>query len=219
MIIKYFYRIVSVLFLLLFFSGCDSRIRVACIGDSITYGSGIKDKTKNYPSVLGALLGEEYDVRNFGVDGSTNLRKGNQPYVNEKKYKKALRFNPDIVVINLGTNDSKMRNWDFLSDDYEEDLAELVKSFRSLPSHPDIYLCFPTKVYKTRYSIRDSVIKNHIIPKIEKVAKIQNCHIVDTYNATCGMPQYFPDNIHPDEGGAKVIAETVYKEIISNANQ
>ena len=47
-------------------------VKIACVGNSITYGSGIKNQFQNsYPGVLSQLLGEGYDVRNFG--GSRNL--------------------------------------------------------------------------------------------------------------------------------------------------
>ena len=55
----------------------DGVIRVACVGDSITFGSGIKNRDQNsYPAQLGAMLGEKYEVRNFGVGGATLLKNG-----------------------------------------------------------------------------------------------------------------------------------------------
>ena len=55
-------------------------IRVACVGDSITFGYGIKDRDKmSYPAQLGKRLGNKYEVRNFGVNGHTLLSKGNAP--------------------------------------------------------------------------------------------------------------------------------------------
>ena len=94
-------------------SACNSEpIRVACVGDSITYGHGIKDREHDtYPGLLSAMLGEKYDVRNFGVSGTTTMMDTDMPYMNEQAYKDALAFNPQIVTIKLGTNDSKPYNW------------------------------------------------------------------------------------------------------------
>ena len=87
-------------------------IKVACVGNSITYGSGIKDRANHsYPSVLGRLLGSKYEVQNFGFSARTLLNKGDHPYMKETLFQKALNYQPDIVVIKLGTNDSKPINW------------------------------------------------------------------------------------------------------------
>ena len=87
-------------------------VRVACVGNSITYGAGIKNRSHDsYPSVLGRLLGDKYWVKNFGVSARTMLNKGDRPYMKEQAYQQALAFNPNIVVIKLGTNDSKSFNW------------------------------------------------------------------------------------------------------------
>jgi len=84
----------------------EDVIRIACVGDSITYGAGIKGRvTKSYPAQLQELLGATYNVGNFGVSGRTLLKKGDKPYWENKAYKNALDFKPDIVIIKLGTND------------------------------------------------------------------------------------------------------------------
>lgn len=49
----------------------EKRKRVACVGDSITYGYGAASPYDSYPAVLGRLLGSDYEARNFGVDGTT----------------------------------------------------------------------------------------------------------------------------------------------------
>ncbi|MBO5015861.1 MAG: alpha/beta hydrolase fold domain-containing protein, partial [Bacteroidaceae bacterium] len=87
-------------------------IRVACIGNSITDGSGIDMASQHgYPAILQQKLGKDYWVKNFGVSGRTMLNKGDRPYMNELAWRDALAFQPDIVIIKLGTNDSKPQNW------------------------------------------------------------------------------------------------------------
>ena len=68
------------------------KIKIACIGNSITYGSGIKDRANDsYPAVLNRLLGKDrYDVRNYGVGARTLLNKGDHPYMKEQAYRDAL---------------------------------------------------------------------------------------------------------------------------------
>ena len=92
----------------------EDAIRVACIGNSITDGFGIDMRAKyGYPAQLQGILGDGYWVKNFGVSARTMLNKGDFPYMNEMAWKDALAFKPDIVVIKLGTNDSKPQNWQY----------------------------------------------------------------------------------------------------------
>ena len=156
-------------------SACQNYpIRVACVGDSITYGHGIKDREHDtYPGLLSAMLGDKYDVRNFGVSGTTTMMGTDMPYMNEQAYKDALAFNPRIVTIKLGTNDSKPYNWKE-QEHFKKDLKTLIESFRSLPSKPEIWLCLPVPAYGSAWSINDSIISNGVIPYIREVAQEEN---------------------------------------------
>jgi lysophospholipase L1-like esterase len=118
-------------------------VRVACIGDSITQGSGTKGNP--YPKQLQELLGDKWNVGNFGVSGRTLLRKGDHPYWNEKAYQSALAFKPDVVIIMLGTNDTKPQNWKH-EEEFVTDYRDLVKSFLELESRPKVFICRPCPV-------------------------------------------------------------------------
>lgn len=188
-------------------------VRVACIGNSITFGAGIKNRSRDsYPSVLARMLGDSYWVKNFGVSARTMLNKGDHPYMNEPAYKNALAFNPNIVVIKLGTNDSKSFNWKYKAD-FMKDAQTMIDAFKGLPSQPKIYLCYPSKAYLTGDGINDDIISKEIIPMIKKLAKKNNLSVIDLHTAMDGMPELFPDRIHPNEKGAQVMAKAVYQSI------
>ena len=188
-------------------------VRVACIGNSITFGAGIKNRSRDsYPSVLARMLGDNYWVKNFGVSARTMLNKGDHPYMNEPAYKNALAFNPNIVVIKLGTNDSKSFNWKYKAD-FMKDAQTMIDAFKGLPSQPKIYLCYPSKAYLTGDGINDDIISKEIIPMIKKLAKKNNLSVIDLHTAMDGMPELFPDRIHPNEKGAQVMAKAVYQSI------
>ena len=188
-------------------------VRVACIGNSITFGAGIKNRSRDsYPSVLARMLGDNYWVKNFGVSARTMLNKGDHPYMNEPAYKNALAFNPNIVVIKLGTNDSKSFNWKYKAD-FMKDAQNMINAFKGLPSQPKIYLCYPSKAYLTGDGINDDIISKEIIPMIKKLAKKNNLSVIDLHTAMDGMPELFPDRIHPNEKGAQVMAKAVYQSI------
>lgn len=185
-------------------------VKVACVGNSITYGSGVENRERDsYPAVLGQLLGKGYEVRNFGVSARHLLMRGELPYMKEQAYKDVLAFKPDIVVVKLGTNDSKPQNWKY-GKDFRKDMRRLIKELRGLESKPEIYLCLPAKAYGIQWGINDSVITAGIIPAIKDVARREGLKVIDLHTPTSGMAAHFPDKIHPDKVGAARIAETVY---------
>jgi len=188
--------------------------KVACVGNSITFGAGIENREKDsYPSVLGRLLGETYEVINFGFSGRTMLRKGDNSYWNEQMFQDALAYNPDIVIIKLGTNDSKPYNWKY-KDEFEKDYGDFVDAFKNLPSKPKIFICKPVPAFKINFDIRDSIIVYDIIPIIEKISKDKNVEMIDLYKPFEGKEILLPDGIHPDEAGAALMAKVIYKAII-----
>ncbi len=196
-------------------------VRVACIGNSITIGRALKNPEQEaYPTVLGVLLGNRYEVKNFGVSGRTLLKNGNYPYWNEPEFKAAQEYQPDIVTIKLGTNDSKPINWDTHAVEFEGDLRDMIRIFQALESHPRIYLCFPiwsnTSEVKPPYDpnqIRQQIVAGQIIPIIQKVASEMGVSIIDLQTVLYGQPQLLPDRIHPNPLGQTIIAKTIYDRI------
>ena len=187
--------------------------RIACVGDSITFGAAIKDRVKNcYPAQLGRMLGEKFEVRNFGVNGATLLKKGDKPYWKLKAYANARDFQPEIVVIKLGTNDSKPRNWKH-KEEYVADYMELIESFRKLGSKPVVWLCYPVPAYPGRWGITDKVMKEEVMPRLDEVAKKSGCKVIDLYSALSDKKEMFPDLVHPNAKGATLIAEAVSSAI------
>ena len=151
-------------------------VRIACIGNSVTYGVGIKNRFQNcYPGILQLWLGAKYDIRNFGMSARTLLQKGDYLYMRECAFSDAKEFMPDIVTIQLGTNDCKPHNWIY-DKDFKKDSEKMVNIFQTLPAKPDIYLCLSVPATKAKSSINDSIIVNGIIPVIKKVAKKSTYH-------------------------------------------
>lgn len=201
-------------------------IRVACIGNSITDGMGIQMSSQlGYPARLQQLLGSGYHVKNFGVSSRTLLKKGNYPYWNEQAWRDAQAFKPDIVIIKLGTNDSKPENWQY-SSEFESDLNQMITELRpdvplldkkgrktkklTTPSSPAIYLCTPIPAVKPTWNISDSIIVSDITPIIKEVAQQRKASVIDLhtlFNAT--EETMASDGIHPNEKGAKSMAEII----------
>lgn len=187
-------------------------IRVACIGNSITDGHGIDMATAyGYPALLQKKLGDKYWVKNFGVSGRTMLNKGNQPYMNELAWKDAQAFKPDMVIIKLGTNDSKGINWKY-GEEFRQDLEQMINTL--LPNKPQIYLCTPIRAEKDSWDINDSIIANYIIPIQYEVAKKYGLKLIDLHSLFEGGEELMlTDGIHPSGKGAERLADIIYNQI------
>lgn len=184
-------------------------IRVACVGDSITWGAGVENREQNcYPAVLGKLLGPRFDTRNFGVNGATLLKKGDGPYWNTGAFKGATAFNPNVVIIKLGTNDSKPQNWKH-KEDFANDLRAMLDHFAGLAAKPKIWVCLPVPVYEAKWGINEPVVKDEVLPLIRQVAKEKNTPVIDLHTALSDRPEFFPDKIHPNASGAALMAMSV----------
>ncbi len=192
-------------------------IRIACVGNSITFGARLENREEEcYPKQLNNLLGEEYEVRNYGFSARTLLSKGNFPYVNEKMYGEMLAYKPDITFIMLGTNDSKMMNWQY-KDEFVDDYVALINSIKKgMKNKQMIYLCLPPVAFTSpdSESINNERIANEVIPMIREVAKKCKVAIVDTNTPFEGRADLFPDKVHPNSEGAQKLAQIIYDSLI-----
>lgn len=189
-----------------------AKIKIACIGNSITYGAFLPDRlTQSYPARLQQLLGDGYEVGNFGVNGATLLKKGNKPYWKTSAFSEALNSQPNIVIIKLGGNDSKSINRKYLSE-YYSDYKALIDTFKNLASKPRIILLKPITFFTTDTSgIWDKPVTDLMIPAIEKLAFEENLEIVDLHSLFKDKEALMPDKVHPDAEGANYIAKRLFE--------
>ena len=191
-------------------------IRVACVGDSITYGNSIKYRLRDcYPAQLGRLLGDKWQTRNFGVSGATLLKKGDKPYWRQQAFKDVQAFNPHVVIIKLGTNDTKPPNWKFKGE-FVSDYEDMIDRFAGLPAKPHIWICRPVPAYPARWGITNEIIKNGVLPLTDQIASEKDVGLINLYEPLSGKPQHFPDKIHPNAEGAALMAKVIYKAITSS---
>ncbi len=193
----------------------DNVLRVACIGDSITQGAGIKDAEHNsYPVQLQSLLGNQYQVLNYGLRGRSLQKDATLSYTKERFYKITQESQPDVVLIMLGTNDTIPINWNAAS--YEKELEEFVVLYQELDCSPTVYLLRCPPIYVTQVSDtshRNEVLTGEVLPIIDRVAKKTGVQTIDIYSALIGHEDLFPDDLHPNKEGAAIIAETVFNAI------
>ena len=193
-------------------------VRVACIGNSITHGSGIDmQEQKGYPAQLQRLLGNGFVVKNYGVGARCMMSTSDHPYMQEQSWRDAKAFLPNIVVIKLGTNDSKDYQWN--QQQYEQDYQAMLDTLKALPSKPDVYLCTPIRAFRSKWGITDSVIVNGVIPSIEKIAKKNRLTVIDLHSVITDEKDMTSDMIHPNEKGAGRMAQVIADVLKPHSHQ
>ncbi|MCW3995957.1 MAG: GDSL-type esterase/lipase family protein [Candidatus Bathyarchaeota archaeon] len=188
--------------------GLSSKIRVACVGDSITKGTF-------YPSDLSRLLGTNYTVRNFGVGGATVSLSAGKPYMNQPEFEDAKAFQPNIVIIMLGANDALPSHHNYNAT-FIPDYIKLIEAFEALASKPQIWIVKPPPIFNNGTGLSTQFFEQTILPDIEAVANHTHLPLIDVYSALVAYPNYFPDGVHPNPTGAQLIADVVYSAITQN---
>ncbi|MFC5683091.1 GDSL-type esterase/lipase family protein [Flavobacterium sp. MAHUQ-51] len=194
-------------------------IKVACIGDSVTAGYLLSDPiNESYPSQLQILIGQKYQVKNFGHSGATLLKKGHNPYYKTNEFKNALAFNPDIAIIHLGLNDTDPRNWPNYNDEFDADYNWLIETFKKQNPSIKIYICKLTPIFNEHPRFKSGTrdwywqIQSHI----PNIAKANHVALINLHEPLYNRTDLFPDALHPTNEGASIIAKTVYEKITQN---
>ncbi|PRZ24199.1 GDSL-type esterase/lipase family protein [Flavobacterium granuli] len=193
-----------------------TAIKVACIGDSVTAGYLLANPTTDsYPSQLQVLMGENYEVKNFGYSGATLLKKGHKPYYKTKECADAIAFKPDIAIIHLGLNDTDPRNWPNYNDDFDADYAWLLDTLKKQNPDVKLYICRMTPIFNEHSRFKSGTrdwywqIQSHI----SNIAKANQVGLIDLHEKLYARPDLFPDALHPIKEGAAILAQTVYGNI------
>jgi len=179
-------------------------IRLACVGDSLT---GCPDR---WPVHIEPMLGQRWEVRNFGLGGATVLSFGDHPYV-RLKLPEVLAYAPDVVLVLLGTNDSKPRHW-YYRKEFEKDYVQLIHTLKALEPPPRIWVCLPPPAFPGQWGMDDGRLRE-MQPVIRRVARKTRVPLIDLYTPFVGRPERFPDQVHPDEEASREIARHIYRAL------
>ena len=190
-------------------------IRVACIGDSITWGFTLLNPWRqSYPALLQEKLGPGYEVRNFGYNDAAARFDADTPYVSKRAYRESLAWNPDIVLLMLGTNDTKSRNWD--PEIFRRDYRRIVESYRALPSAPRVILIAPIRVFPVGgipiLGVLPENMENGVRPAIRTLAAEMELELVDLQDLFTDR-RYCRDGVHPQRAGAQMLADAIWSGI------
>lgn len=190
-------------------------LRIACVGDSITRGTFVWGRKHNsYPAQLQQFLGERYCVRGFGVNGHAAQQTADRPYRSSRAFVASSAFEPNIVLVMLGTNDARGDNWKGV-DAFYADYRALVNHYLSLDSTPNVWLLTPPTLFKlgrsssVRYGMSEAAI-GEISSAVRRIGPELGCRVIDINEVTAAHPEAFRfDGVHPGAAGATLIARAV----------
>jgi len=215
-------KVVYSLLLLLFTVGVSAQTiptKIACIGNSVTFGYGLAHPgIESYPAQLQQLMGSAYLVKNFGHSGATLLQKGHNPYTKTPEFGASIAFRPDIAIIHLGLNDTDPRDWPDHRLDFEADYSALISAFRKANPEVRIYICRLTPIFSGHPRFKSGTRDWYwqIQALLPNIAKANNTRLIDLHQPLYNRPDLFADNLHPDKEGAAIIDRTVYQAITGN---
>lgn len=196
----------------------EGQIKVACIGDSITYGHGVTNwETENYPAVLQTLLGDEYYVGNYGFIGACVNPDGDKPYTKQSVYQQSVDLDADIIVFMLGTNDSKAENWTD-TDTFVKEHKALLDTYFADGRQPKVYIGLCAESYdienpQMEYGIQSAIV-DEIVKALQSAYAAEEVELIDVHSLTSAHPEWFTvDGVHPNTEGAKAIAQTIAEAI------
>lgn len=191
--------------------------KIACIGDSITWGfTLLRPWKQSYPALLQERLGPEYEVKNFGYNDAAARFDADTPYVRKAVYRKSLAWNPDVVLIMLGTNDTKKRNWD--PEIFRRDYRRIVQSYLDLPSHPRVVLIAPIRIFLPLgipvLGLYPESMENGVRPAIRETAAELGLELIDLVDLFQDS-KYQMDGVHPQATGARMLEEAIFEGLKS----
>jgi acyl-CoA thioesterase I len=158
------------------------------------------------------MLGSNYTVGNFGVSGSTVSLSTYKPYMKQPEFQDAENFQPDVVVIMLGTNDAHDDLQQYIGT-FDDDYYSLIDSFQNLTNNPHVWIVESPPVYSNTLGISPDFFSGQVIPHIQNVANQEEVPTIDVYGVFGNHSDYTGDGIHPNDDGAALIASQVYDAI------
>lgn len=204
----------------------ERPFKVACVGDSITYGFGLDDRENEcYPVQLQKMLGDAYEVKGFGRNGACVSKKGGLPYMSTIEFFRAIDWDADAYIICLGSNDIVNKIDDEFLKGFKEDYKELIRAIQErtgalerAKDYEPIYLAQipPVPKFDDEWGKNEAVWKiNDTIRDITKEYVLERIDFYTYFRSLEDTEVLFSDGIHPNARGAEIMAESAYSDLIN----
>ena len=181
------------------------KIKIACVGDSITEGwASSNPDLRSYPAVLGRLLGEKYEVKNYGIGGATLMRCSDSPYREKWGYINSTEDKPDVVLLMLGTNDGD-RDYNIRRlGGFYADYVSMINEYKQIGAEVIVMTC-----PELFCSVHNENIRK-IVEWQKEAAQRCGCELIDINEYSHTRPYCFPDHVHCDDSGYATMAMYIY---------
>lgn len=208
-----------------------SKIKIACIGDSLTEATnldGLEDyRQYSYPARLQEILGAER-VTNLGIGGSSIGRYWDNAFVD--RYKE-IPEDTDLIIVYGGTNDGFCASEAEVGTLEERekrtfygDLDELLQGIRA--DYPNAFVVIATPLPNVLHDMlkkeRDYLVPQAtLVEAIKRMAKEYDVPVIDLYNSNildshdaAVIYNYMPDGVHCNQEGYEILARHFAAELI-----
>jgi len=183
--------------------------RILFLGDSVSDGVGASAKEKRFSSVLTRMLSSDTDSAqeiNLAISGSTLIDSGYKDVL-----PKAVCQRPDIFVIAHGINDNAIGH----------SLGKFLRIYDRTVEYirenlPDIKIVCCTIPPSWGHFSYDERWLNQANTGIREIAAEHGIIVGDAYFKIHNRRELFPDGIHPNDEGHRVIAEALYEAICAD---
>ena len=166
--------------------------KVLWLGDSITQGYGPLRSAHTYVSVANRLL--NYEIINQGIGG----------YIYDKKsLMKMNGYTPDKIIVSLGTNQYGTETMKDV-EEYYEVLTDIYKDIPVLCITP-LWRGDNPEGVKTLTKFCENI--KDIVKKYNQIM------VVEGFKLVPHLPEYFLDNLHPNQLGAEIYGRNLVSEI------
>ena len=187
----------------------EETVQIACVGDSIT--------AAGYPETLAAILGDGYDVENYGQPGTRMMSGERFSYMDQDAYQASLDLDADYYILMLGSNDSMgVGQWD--PELFRADYTAFLESYKTKEGS-EVYAMIPPSVFEEKGSrnlssqIDLEVLDGEVCPMIAEIAGELEIPTIDLHTLTDGHPEWFVDGLHPNAEGNQAIAQYIYDTV------
>ena len=202
------------------------QMKIGAVGDSITYGAQATNvSTDAYPVILESYLGSDYDVGNFGHAGATvqllaNGAERQYQIYGKTKYDNSIAYNPDVIIIGLGTNDLDTSRWKS-NREYVDQYIDLIDDYMALEHKPMVFVTTAMKRTDDGTGVKQMRTVENLIPLQKMVADAVGGQVIDTYTYMLDYfnTTYIADKLHPNTKGYKILGEFIGDELKNLMNE
>ena len=175
------------------FSPARKNEKVLWLGDSITQGYGPLRSAQTYVSVANRIL--NYDIINQGIGG----------YIYDKKsLMKMEGYTPDKIIVALGTNQFGCETM--------KDVEEYYETLLGIYGNEIPVLCI-SPLWRGDLPEQMPVLVR-FCEKVKEIAgRYPNVKVADGFTLVPHLPEYFRDNLHPNELGGEVYGRNLAEAI------